>query len=120
MYAFFFISGVTWKSAKIRNQTVNEFVNKGFKSLFVPYLVFAFLWDLTNWIISVYTVGFNEISISWIVTNIVNVCLVGGFNNINSIIGPAWFLSCLLVSRIIYYILTRITSTIDISFIGVV
>ena len=44
MYAFFFAAGITFKINK--SDTFMQFVKKNLNRLYIPYLFFAFMWDI--------------------------------------------------------------------------
>ena len=46
MYAFFFAAGITFKINK--SETFIQFLKKNISRLYIPYLFFAFMWDVVT------------------------------------------------------------------------
>ena len=105
MYAFFFIAGVTFTNCQ--EDLFNSFFRKNIIRLYLPYLIFAILWDFTNIIVKIFHGLDCKLSLKVIISHIFYIGIGGGFESSASI-GPAWFLLCLLTSRIIYWLLVRL------------
>ena len=108
MYAFFFAAGITFKINK--RDTFMQFVKKNLNRLYIPYLFFAFMWDITNLLIQVTHGNHYDFSVSTLSQNVVAVLIGRGIIYSNASIGPAWFLLCLLVVRIVFWIILRRTN----------
>ena len=108
MYAFFFAAGITFKINK--SETFIQFLKKNISRLYIPYLFFAFMWDVTNMLIQVTHGNHYDFSISALSQNFVAVLIGRGIIYSNASIGPAWFLLCLLVVRIIFWSILNNTS----------
>lgn len=108
MYAFFFAAGITFKINK--SETFIQFLKKNISRLYIPYLFFAFMWDVTNMLIQVTHGNHYDFSISALSQNFVAVLIGRGIIYSNASIGPAWFLLCLLVVRIIFWSILKITN----------
>lgn len=99
MYAFFFISGVCYSKKNVRYR---ECVRKNIVRLYVPYLLFAFLWNLT-WLIWKYGKLFCcYISLKNIISVVIDYPLIDTVS-----IGPAWFLCAMLIVKCMYELLYR-------------
>ena len=107
MYGFFFLTGVTWKSEKYISIKLVPFLKNNMKKLYRPYLVFAIFWNVTDFAVNCYMNGFHGISFVVILKNVLGILLCNGFG-LDSSIGPAWYLVCLLLVKIAYYLLTRV------------
>lgn len=108
MYAFFFAAGITFKINK--SDTFMQFLKKNISRLYIPYLFFAFMWDITNMLIQVTHGNHYDLSVSALSQNVVAVLIGRGFIYSNASIGPAWFLLCLLVVRIVFWTILKITN----------
>ena len=107
MYAFFFIAGVTFKVKE--NQTFGVFVLENMKRLYIPYLFFAFAWDITNMVTQLFIEHTFDFSPLALLKNVASVLIGGGPFSSNASIGPAWFLLALLVVRIVCWLIIRFT-----------
>ena len=105
MYAFFFISGVTFKVKE--GQSFGQFIVDNIKRLYIPYLFFAFAWDVTNIVMQFYLGAVSQLSPLDILKNIVSVLIGGGLFESNASIGPAWFLLALFVVRVICWFILK-------------
>lgn len=103
IYAFFFLSGVTWKSEKMVQTSVKKYAFNSFTHLLIPYLIYAFLWNVTDRVMQAYMTGNWGSSFVGLTKNLIYSFL--GFGST----GPAWFLYCLLTTRTLYYFMTRLT-----------
>lgn len=108
MYAFFFAAGITFKINK--SDTFMQFLKKNISRLYIPYLFFAFMWDVTNMLIQVTHGNHYDFSILALSQNFVAVLIGRGIIYSNASIGPAWFLLCLLIVRIVFWAILRRTN----------
>ena len=107
MYAFFFIAGVTFKVKK--EQSLGSFVIENIKRLYIPYLFFAFAWDITNIVIESYLSKSLDWSIWEILKNIASVIIGKGIFESTASVGPSWFLLAFLVVRIVCWLLLKLS-----------
>lgn len=106
MYAFFFITGVTFK---VKNGiSFSKFFLGNIKKLYIPYLFFAFAWDFVHVVTTIYIQSSFDFSPGAIAKNILSV-LIGGVIESNASIGPAWFLLALFVVRIVCWITIKVS-----------
>ncbi len=97
LYAFYFIGGVTYK-----NKDYKVFIINSIKRLIIPYLFFAFLWDIMHLVMMLYINRYIDLSIPMIFRNILTILLCKNYFNSNASIGPAWFLFSLFFVRLIF------------------
>lgn len=108
MYAFFFATGITFKVKPEEKFFI--VLLKNIKRLYIPYLFFAFMWDITNIVIQVTHGNSVDFSASSIIRNILAVLIGRGIITSNASIGPAWFLLCLLFVRTVFWGIVRLTN----------
>ena len=106
MYAFFFISGITFNLKK--EQTFGNLLIQNVKSLYIPYLFFAFAWNVTNIVTQLYLGNSFDFSAWGIVKNIASVIIGTGVFDSTASIGPAWFLLALFFVRITCWLILKI------------
>ena len=108
MYAFFFAAGITFKINK--SDTFMQFLKKNISRLYIPYLFFTFMWDVTNMLIQVTHGNHYDFSILALSQNFIAVLIGRGIIYSNASIGPAWFLLSLLLVRIVFLAILRTTN----------
>ncbi len=108
MYAFFFISGVTFQVKN--NQNFGNFLKENIVRLYVPYLFFAFAWDIVHIVSSLYIQGDFDLSLFALLKNIVSILIGGGLFSSNAELGPAWFLLALFVVRTISWLIIKLSN----------
>lgn len=99
MYAFFFISGVTYKT---NSSSYKETVIKNIKRLLVPYIIYAYMWDATSFAIRLYLHTQREITLQSVLRNVFSVIIGGGVIDSTADIGTAWFLYSMFFVRVSY------------------
>ena len=101
MYVFFFIGGYTYRQKSIG---IWRFVKATFLSLYIPYIFFSvlyLLWELFAFFVS----DSASITFGFVGKAVLSVLICGGFGLNEDFIGPAWFLCCLFVVRLFFYLL---------------
>lgn len=107
MPLFFFISGFLFNFAKYTESTTN-FVKGRFSSLIIPYFAFATLTCLLYFLLDeiyspgIVTLKFFEADIFYIVYSILY-----SQTTMISYNGPLWFLTCLFVTELLFYVLAK-------------
>ena len=107
IYAFFFLSGVTFKVKA--GQKFCDFLKDGAKRLLIPYLFFAFAWDITNMAAQLYTAKTFDFSAIGILKNIADVLCGDLFIESSASIGPSWFLLALFIVRATFWLMAKFT-----------
>lgn len=106
MYAFFFVGGVTYRCKT--NVPFLRCAIDAIRQLYIPYLVYAGLWLITELALGLYE-GQALPTLGAIGKNLVNAAIGGGVIPGCTEVGPAWFLCALLVVRLIYDAVARLS-----------
>lgn len=115
LYCFYFVSGFTFRYNRL---SLCKVLKKGIMRLYIPYLFFELLWDITFQVETLYFTGNIGITISEIPKHIIAIMLCMNVDGVNVSFGPCWFLISLFTVRIVYYLLSRITNNIGWGFWG--
>lgn len=106
MYAFFFISGLTCRPGK---KPFSTFLLGNLKGLYVPYVIYGGLWVATELAMGVYQ-GMTPLpTAAELADHAANLLLGGGVIDGTAQVGPAWFLCALLVVRVVYELIGRMS-----------
>lgn len=107
MYAFFFIAGVTYRNRP--EESVWKYIYSSVKRLYIPYLFYAFAWDVTELVMRAFLGTAVEFSFETVGLNVLSVLIGGDSFPSTASVGPAWFLCALLSVRVIYSLVSRIS-----------
>jgi len=98
-------------------QSLKSFLVENLRRIYIPYLFFAFAWDVTNMVKELYLNKFFDFSFKEITKNILSVFIGGGLFKSNASIGASWFLMALFVVRIVCWIILKETNN-NVAFFG--
>ena len=105
MYAFFFISGITFKVKS--DSTFKTYFIYNIKRLYIPYLFFFFFLDITNFVAQAYINRNIQVSLIGTIKNIISVLIGGGIFQSSASIGAAWFLLALIIVRLVSWLIVK-------------
>lgn len=107
MPLFFFISGFLFDFSKYADSSSN-FVNARFRSLMIPYFCFAIITCIFYYLLDeLYTPGIT--SIKFFENTLFHGAshIITGFGLAVSYNPPLWFLTCLFVTELLFYVLAK-------------
>ena len=110
MAAFFFLSGITYRGEET---TFEKFVVKKFRTIMVPYFLFAIIMLMYLWIKKVVFHGYTFNIISGLLSIILPVS-----GRESTTVYGLWFLPCLFLSEAIMYIIFSISKNLRVRIIG--
>lgn len=102
MPLFFIISGMLYNEKKYYSYSKKEFLCKKFNELIIPYLFFSLIGVLLSILINIIFSRPTNIGFS-----IISILTVLNIKNINMIELVLWFLPCMYVVEIIFYLIAK-------------
>lgn len=104
MPLFFFLSGITFS---FKNEIFKNFVGKISKSTIIPYVTFGFI-TYTYWLCIGRNFGRDALlNLPWY-RPIIGMFYSNGIDNWLVHNTPLWFLTCLFITKIVFYVLIKI------------
>lgn len=111
MPLFFFVSGLTYKD---KNYKFKDFIKDRFIKIIIPYLIINIVVFIIKHILHLFLDIYNNLSIELSLK-----ALIKAFGNSLPCI-QSWFLPCLLIVELIFYLLKRLIKSETVLFIAVI